>query len=154
MAGAARLVTQSRRRILIVQPAIAPALAGGALIGLASGLLWLIHGRIAGITGITREAITGPERGWRLAFVLGLLLAGVAARMIAGGGATAGLGDTPLWRLALAGLVVGLGTSLANGCTSGHGICGLARLSPRSLAAVPIFMGSAFLTVLAIKVLA
>ena len=137
-----------------MQPAIVSALAGGALIGLVSGLLWLVHGRIAGITGIARVALRGPDRDWRLAFVAGLIVAGVAARAIAGAGVAAGLDTTPVLRLALSGLLVGIGTSMANGCTSGHGICGLARLSRRSLVAVPVFMGTAMITVALFKVLA
>ena len=135
-----------------MQPAIVPALAGGALIGLVSGLLWLVHGRIAGITGIARVALRGPDRDWRLAFVAGLIVAGGAARAIAGAGVAAGLDTTPVLRLALSGLLVGIGTSMANGCTSGHGICGLARFSRRSLVAVPVFMGTAIATVALLRV--
>lgn len=124
-----------------------PNLAGGALIGLAAGALRLTSGHIAGISGIARLALRGPERGWRLAFLAGLILAGLIP---AGPAAslTAGLAETPLPTLAGAGLLVGLGTGLGNGCTSGHGICGLARLSRRSLVAVAVFMATAMLTVL------
>jgi uncharacterized membrane protein YedE/YeeE len=137
-----------------MQPAIIPALEGGALIGLVCGVLWLWHGRIAGISGIARVALRGPDRDWRLAFIAGLVVAGVAARVIVGPGAAAGLAQTPVLRLALSGLLVGIGTSMANGCTSGHGICGLARLSHRSIVAVPVFMGTACVTVALLRVLA
>jgi len=135
----------------MVAPAIVPALVGGALIGLASGGLWLARGQIAGISGIVRIALRGPDRGWRWAFLAGLVLAGGVARLWAGPDLARGLGETSLPRLAIAGLLVGLGTGWANGCTSGHGICGLARLSPRSLVAVPVFMAAAAITVWILK---
>ncbi|HZQ74165.1 MAG TPA: YeeE/YedE family protein [Burkholderiales bacterium] len=128
--------------------------AGGVLIGAAAGMLVLLNGRIAGISGIVGGLVV-PRRGeidWRLAFVAGLLaapalwlLAGLAqeARIEAGFG-----------RLALAGLLVGIGTSCASGCTSGHGVCGLSRLSPRSLAATLAFMLAGMLTVFALRHLA
>ena len=105
---------------------------GGLLIGVASLLLLITTGRIAGISGIVGGALRGPDRGWRLAFVAGLLAAGavgfqamqgVDLNMQAGGG----------W-LVVAGLLVGLGTRMGSGCTSGHGVCGLGRRSPRSAA--------------------
>jgi uncharacterized membrane protein YedE/YeeE len=119
------------------------ALAGGALIGLAAVAMMLLQGRIAGISGIVGGLLT-PRTGevaWRAAFVIGML----------GGAAVAGavvgipvLRDRPgLAVIAAAGLLVGFGTRLGSGCTSGHGICGLARLSPRSLVATCIFMASA-----------
>jgi len=117
-------------------------------------LLWLVHGRIAGIAGIARVALRGPDRDWRLAFIAGLVVAGMVARITVGPAVVAGLDTIPLLRLAIAGLLVGIGTSMANGCTSGHGICGLARLSRRSLVAVPVFMGTAMITVALFKVLA
>ncbi|WP_369819140.1 YeeE/YedE family protein [Novosphingobium sp. FSW06-99] len=129
-------------------------MAGGALIGLVAGLLWLVHGRIAGIAGIARVALRGPDRDWRLAFIAGLVAAGMVARITVGPAVVAGLDTIPLLRLAIAGLLVGIGTSMANGCTSGHGICGLARLSRRSLVAVPVFMGTAMITLALFKVLA
>lgn len=120
------------------------SLAGGALIGAAALLLWLTLGRIAGISGILAGA-AGPDRGWRLAFLAGLIgapiawvaLAGAPALHIAAGPVT----------LVAAGLLVGFGTRLGSGCTSGHGVCGLARLSPRSIAATGIFMATAAATV-------
>lgn len=125
-----------------------PALAGGVLIGLVSGGFYLVAGEIAGISGIARQAVSGPARGWRLAFIAGLLAAGLVG---ASANAVAGLAQRPLPWLALAGLLVGLGAGIGNGCTSGHGVCGLSRLSPRSLAAVLTFMATAALTVLAVR---
>ena len=123
-------------------------LAGGALIGLAAGLLRLGTGHIAGISGILRLGVRGPDRGWQMAFLGGLLLAGLVAAAQAGPRLAAGLEKASIPALILGGLLVGIGTGLGNGCTSGHGICGLARLSKRSLAAVAVFMALAFLTVL------
>lgn len=126
------------------------ALAGGALIGLAASLLWLVNGRVAGISGILGGLLRRPgDRGWRLAFVAGLLAAPVVLGWLAPGfGEFAAAGGGAEMRLLfVAGLLVGIGTRLANGCTSGHGVCGLARLSARSLAAVAVFMGTAFAVV-------
>ncbi|MCT2398777.1 YeeE/YedE family protein [Novosphingobium mangrovi (ex Huang et al. 2023)] len=129
---------------------IAPLL-GGIVIGLTSGGLYLLMGEIAGITGIARSAIIGPSRGWQMAFIAGLLASGGIAALMLGGDFTAGIEGIPLPVLALAGLLVGLGTDLGNGCTSGHGVCGLSRLSLRSLAAVGLFMVSAGLTVFLLR---
>ena len=123
------------------------ALAGGILIGLSAGVLWAFNGRLAGISSILGDALAPRqhEAGWRWAFVAGLLAGGLALRQIdpaAFGGITASVGT-----LAVAGLLVGIGTRLGSGCTSGHGVCGLARLSPRSLAAVAVFMAAAGLVV-------
>ncbi|WP_417308593.1 YeeE/YedE family protein [Devosia sp.] len=134
------------------------ATLGGLLIGLAAAILWLGAGRIAGISGMFGQLL--PPRddtsGWRLAFivalVLGALLAGWALPSLGSSslalvGAPQGWGiPTPVW-IAIAGLLTGLGTRLANGCTSGHGVCGIARLSPRSFVAVGTFFGVAMLTV-------
>ncbi|MEC9408469.1 MAG: YeeE/YedE family protein [Pseudomonadota bacterium] len=131
---------------MVEQPNMVGGLIGGLLIGLASLLLLMTTGRIAGISGIVGGALRGPDRGWRLTFVAGLLLAGgigfqllqdVELRMQASGA----------WLVA-AGLLVGLGTRIGSGCTSGHGVCGLGRRSPRSLAATGVFMGVGVLTVL------
>jgi uncharacterized membrane protein YedE/YeeE len=124
-----------------------PPLLGGAMIGLAAGGLRFFANEIAGISGIARAAVTGPRRGWCLAFVAGLLGAGLVAGRAGGAQAIAGLEHVSLGLLLIAGLCVGLGTGLGNGCTSGHGICGLARFSPRSLVAVLTFMATAALTV-------
>ncbi len=119
------------------------ALAGGALIGLAAVMLMLFRGRIAGISGIV-GGLFAPSAGdvaWRAAFVVGML--GGAAALGAAGYVPV-LSDRPgLAVIALAGLLVGFGTRLGSGCTSGHGVCGLARLSPRSLVATLVFMASA-----------
>jgi uncharacterized membrane protein YedE/YeeE len=123
------------------------ALAGGVLIGLAVGALWRFNGRLAGISSILGDALMPSlhEARWRWSFLAGLLGGGLALRAAdpgAFGGVTAGLGT-----LALAGVLVGVGTRLGSGCTSGHGVCGLARLSPRSLLAVAVFMAVAGLVV-------
>jgi uncharacterized membrane protein YedE/YeeE len=115
---------------------------GGALIGLAVVLLMLLNGRIAGISGIFGEALTGDgERGWRIAFLLGL----VAAPLLVG--APAPTMPSSWGVIIAAGLLVGFGTRLGGGCTSGHGVCGIARLSVRSLVATAIFMATAVLVV-------
>ena len=125
------------------------ALLGGALIGLAATLLYAGIGRIAGISGILNQAIEQrAERGWRIAFLLGLVAA--AAAWFASNDIAPRSGF-PLGWLLLAGLLVGFGTRLGNGCTSGHGICGIARLSKRSLLAVLVFMGSGIATVYVLR---
>ena len=121
-------------------------LLGGVMIGLAAGCALLLHGRIAGISGILGRALD-PDggRGFRDAFLEGLIGTGLVI------GATAphllGRPIRDIETLALAGLLVGIGTTLANGCTSGHGVCGIARLSPRSLVAVTTFMAAGMVTV-------
>jgi uncharacterized membrane protein YedE/YeeE len=127
------------------------ALAGGALIGLASAMLVLLNGRVAGISGVL-GGLLGPVRGdvaWRAAFVLGL----VGAPWLYGAFATLPLPkiDAGFGALVLAGLLVGIGTRYGSGCTSGHGVCGLSRLSPRSLAATLAFMGAGFATVFVVR---
>lgn len=129
------------------------SLAGGLLIGLASALLILANGRIAGISGILGGLLERrkAETPWLVAFIGGLFFSPWLCLSIAPGRPVTGL-LTPAtpgqWAtLALAGLLVGFGTRLARGCTSGHGVCGLSRLSPRSLAAVATFMMAAMLTV-------
>jgi uncharacterized protein len=122
------------------------ALVGGALIGLAAVLLMLLNGRIAGVSGILGGALAGDGRAWRLAFLAGL----VAAPLLLGA-----ISD-PLpvprmpasWAIIVAaGLLVGFGTRLGGGCTSGHGVCGIARLSPRSIVATLVFMATAMVVV-------
>jgi len=123
-------------------------LIGGALIGIAASLLLLLNGRIAGVSGILggiAGPIGGTERFWRFAFVIGLIC-GAAIYSFAAGGLTIELRASNL-NLLMAGLLVGFGTRLGSGCTSGHGVCGLARRSPRSLAATITFMAFGVLTV-------
>ena len=120
------------------------ALLGGMLIGLAATVLYAGIGRIAGISGILNSAIEQRcERGWRVAFLLGLVAA--AGLWLAFAGIAPRSGFPLPWLLA-AGLLVGFGTRLGGGCTSGHGICGLARFSKRSLLAVVVFMSTGILT--------
>ncbi|MEN3209841.1 YeeE/YedE family protein [Methylorubrum populi] len=131
-------------------------LAGGALIGAAAALLLLVNGRIAGISGIVGGLLgsTGREAVWRVAFLVGLLLGPVLFRLAAGHGPDVRLGaplDTFWPVLVIAGLLVGYGTRLGSGCTSGHGVCGPARLSPRSFAAVATFMATAMITVFLVR---
>jgi uncharacterized membrane protein YedE/YeeE len=127
------------------------SLAGGALIGLAAAMLVLLNGRIAGVSGIV-GGLLAPQRGdisWRAAFVAALLAAPALWRLFA---------DSPIPRieagfgtLVIAGLLVGVGTSYGSGCTSGHGVCGLSRLSARSLVATLAFMGAGIATVFVAK---
>lgn len=125
------------------------ALIGGALIGLAASWLFASIGRIAGISGILNAAVDEREgRGWRLAFLLGMIAAAGAWFAFTG---SPGRNDFPLPWLLVAGLLVGFGTRWGNGCTSGHGICGLARLSKRSLLAVLAFMGAGFVTTYVVR---
>lgn len=128
------------------------SLAGGALIGLAATTLLWLNGRIAGISGIAWNAVTqrGAERGWRLAFLAGLIL-GAGLWFALGPGVAPEREGFPLIWLLPGALLVGIGTRLGSGCTSGHGICGLARWSPRSLASVAVFMGVAVLTTTVVR---
>ena len=124
------------------------AILGGATIGLAASLLLLLNGRVLGISGIAANIISGQSysRKYSISFVCGLFLAGWTAFTLIPGA----LADSPvtdLKILALAGLLVGVGTRLGNGCTSGHGVCGLSRFSKRSLFATITFMASAIATV-------
>ncbi len=125
------------------------ALAGGAMIGLAATLLMLLNGRIAGVSGIVGGVLAPAREGfsWRLAFVAGLIAAPLVYASLAGAPPTVGF-PHPLWMIAVGGLFVGFGTQLGSGCTSGHGVCGLARLSKRSFAATATFMASAIVVVL------
>ena len=121
------------------------AAVGGALIGLSAVLLMWLNGRIAGISGILQGAVfsRGAERSWRIAFVAGLVLGGLLYVLVTGGTLLTREGVSP-WLIVTAGLLVGVGTRLGSGCTSGHGVCGLSRLSPRSLVATLSFMATGF----------
>ncbi|MCW5731268.1 MAG: YeeE/YedE family protein [Alphaproteobacteria bacterium] len=117
------------------------ALIGGALIGLSAGFLMLANGRIAGISGILGQLMTPREgdNGWRIAFFAGLVVAPPLVTLLGLASGEVRI-DVSLPLVVLGGLLVGFGTRLGSGCTSGHGVCGLARLSPRSLAATLVFM--------------
>ncbi len=123
------------------------AIAGGALIGLAAALLWVANGRIAGISGILGGlgSPSADDVGWRVSFLAGLVAAPVLCLLTVGPPAIA-VQSSPIVLVA-AGLLVGFGTRLAGGCTSGHGVCGLARLSLRSITATGVFMTAAAATV-------
>lgn len=125
---------------------------GGALIGLSAVLLMAFHGRIAGISGLFSGMVFSEagDRLWRLFFVLGLIAAPLVYWLVAGERAPFDMQAG--WPLILAGgLLVGFGTRLGSGCTSGHGVCGLARLSPRSMVSVALFMAAGMATVALIK---
>jgi len=138
------------------------AAIGGTLIGLAAAVLWLGNGRIAGISGIFGQLLP-PARTvvWRVVFLVALVLGALAASYLVPGLGVGGPGGAPahlatppagipvppvVW-IAIAGLLTGLGTKIGNGCTSGHGVCGIARLSRRSFVAVGVFFVVAILTV-------
>jgi hypothetical protein len=126
------------------------ALAGGALIGLAASLFAVMNGRVAGISGLLGSLLEGGEgRGEKALFLLGVLLAPLLWLLFAR------LPEIEIhssWlALTLAGLLVGVGTRYGSGCTSGHGVCGISRLSPRSLAATLIFMAAGFATVFVLR---
>ena len=116
------------------------ALLGGMLIGLASVWLLAANGRVAGVSGILHGMFSWPGAGWRAAFIAGLLLAGVAWQA-AGAPLQLRAGFSPVLA-AVAGVLVGFGTRMGGGCTSGHGVCGLGRMSVRSLVAVAVFMAT------------
>jgi len=123
------------------------ALGGGVLIGVSAAILLVYNGRIAGISGIT-SGLLRPNKGdtlWRGTFVAGLLVGGAILALFAP--STLGVANVSLPWIALAGLLVGVGTTLGNGCTSGHGVCGIARLSPRSIVATLTFMTTGAITV-------
>jgi uncharacterized protein len=123
-------------------------LLGGMLIGLATTLMLLLNGRIAGISGIVGGLLTrkGSEVGWRAMFVAGLLL-GAFVYMLATGGALPVRIEASLPIVVVAGLLVGFGTRLGSGCTSGHGVSGIARFSKRSIVATSVFMGAGVVAV-------
>jgi hypothetical protein len=123
------------------------ALIGGALIGLASAAILAFNGRIAGISGIIGGLFqSDDDRSWRGMFLIGMLLGGVVLQAVAPA-TMPGAATDSLPLLAAAGVLVGFGTRMGGGCTSGHGVCGISRLSTRSLIATAMFMGTAMLTV-------
>lgn len=125
------------------------AFLGGSLIGLSALILMLGMGRVAGCSGIITSVFTNKDRAWRVCFILGLILGPVAATLIGS--------DLPqsyhfnIVTLLVGGLLVGIGASLGSGCTSGHGICGMGRLSKRSIVATCLFMASASITVFVMR---
>ncbi len=123
-----------------------PSLIGGAVIGLSASFLLVTLGRVAGVSGIVGGVLSRVDRdsGWRIGFVVGMVAIG--ALLLPRGVAVAGTQGSP-WLLVAAGLLVGFGTRLGNGCTSGHGVCGISRLSTRSIVATGIFMTVAMLIV-------
>lgn len=127
------------------------ALTGGAVIGMAIAILVLFNGRIAGISGIAGGVLKMQKNdtGWRIAFISGLVAAPLVWQLFLSLPAIRIDGSYAM--MAMAGLVVGIGTRYGSGCTSGHGICGLSRLSPRSIIATLSFMGTGFVTVYAIR---
>jgi uncharacterized membrane protein YedE/YeeE len=128
-----------------------PALAGGLLIGVAAGTFVLLNGRIAGVSGVLGGLLKPVRRdvAWRVAFILGLI--GAPALYALVGLHPQAQIDTGYGAVAVAGLLVGVGTRYGSGCTSGHGVCGLSRLSPRSLMATLAFMGAGFVAVFAFR---
>jgi uncharacterized membrane protein YedE/YeeE len=139
-------------QILIDTNAWLHALAGGMLIGLSATLMLWLNGRIAGVSGVIGGLVFDRPRGetlWRTLFLVGLVAGALLWSRLSGSGMPAGL---PTWPLAIvAGFLVGFGTRLGSGCTSGHGICGLARFSKRSFAATMTFMAFGFLTVFVVR---
>ena len=126
-------------------------LLGGALIGLSAAMLMILSGRLAGVSGILGGALTSSaDRAWRVAFILGLIVAAILAPLL-GAPQPARLASSNLVLFAAAGLLVGFGSRMGNGCTSGHGVCGLARLSMRSIVATLVFMGVAVITVALVR---
>ena len=123
-------------------------LVGGLLIGLSVTLMLLLNGRIAGISGIVGGLLApkGGNTGWRVAFVVGLLIGAMAYILAVGGPAPVDVLASPP-AILVGGLLVGFGTRLGSGCTSGHGLCGMARISRRSMVASAVFFGVAMLTV-------
>jgi uncharacterized protein len=127
------------------------SLCGGALIGLSATLLMAFHGKIAGMTGIMAGVLPpfAADWGWRAAFLIGAILSPMV--FVALGGTIDFFVPLSSTALVIGGLIVGIGVTFGSGCTSGHGICGLARFSPRSLAATITFMAAAIVTVFVIR---
>ncbi len=129
-----------------------PALIGGALIGLAASILLLTHGKVAGISGLYGGVFRRgtSDRAFRFSFIAGLVAAGGLVRLLFPAAfATSWSAALPV--VLIAGVIVGFGTQLGNGCTSGHGVCGISRLSVRSLVATGVFMATGFATVFVVR---
>lgn len=127
------------------------SLIGGVMIGLSAVLLMASMGRIAGISGIASSLLTGAsDRGWRISFLIGLVAAPWLLFLVRGETAIGAPVVSWPW-MAAAGLLVGFGTRLGSGCTSGHGVCGIARLSPRSLLATAVFVATGMATVFVVR---
>jgi uncharacterized protein len=127
------------------------ALAGGAIIGVAVAMLALLNGRVAGISGVIGGLLRPslPDTPWRVAFIAGLIVAPVTCALFAALPRLAIDADYPM--LVVAGFLVGIGTRYGSGCTSGHGVCGVSRASPRSIVATIAFMAAGFATVFATR---
>lgn len=128
------------------------ALIGGGLIGLAAAMLLLFNGRIAGISGIVGELLRpkAGESAWRVAFVLGLVAGPLGYQLVEGRMLSVTI-DAQVPLLIAGGFLVGFGTNLGSGCTSGHGVCGIGRLSPRSMVATAVFMLAGMITVFVVR---
>ncbi len=128
------------------------ALLGGAMIGVATVMLMATHGRTLGVSGILKQLLPpfSAIENWRISFVLGVLAAPFAASLFLGYRPVVEVTENILFLVA-GGLLVGVGTVMGNGCTSGHGVCGLSRLSTRSIVATVVFMFSAIITVLVVR---
>lgn len=142
-------IAHDRLMITIFTPL--EAMLGGSLIGVAATALMALHGRIAGMTGIlTGVILPGNDWNWRVAFIVGAIAAPMAMLLLTGTN-LAFDADLPTWAIAFGGLLVGIGVTYGGGCTSGHGVCGMARLSGRSAVATVTFMATAFVTVFVIR---
>lgn len=128
------------------------ALIGGGLVGLAAVMMMGLKGRIAGVSGILSGAFTDSsgDRLWRILFVLGIAIGGAIPALMSDSFVPP-VPDTSTLLVIIGGLAVGVGTGLGSGCTSGHGICGISRLSPRSMVATCIFMAAGFICVFLLK---
>lgn len=128
------------------------ALIGGGIIGIAASIMLVFSGRVTGISGIYNGIFnfTKGDLGWRIAFILGLVLGG-SLLVLLKPELFVNTSGRPLWLVAVAGLIVGFGTIMGSGCTSGHGVCGISRISPRSLVATAAFMAAGFVTATLIR---
>jgi uncharacterized membrane protein YedE/YeeE len=135
-----------------MSPDILNALIGGVIIGIAVSLMLLLNGRVVGISGIINATLT-PQKGdfgWRIFFLSGLILGGLTLKVFNPAVFNGAL-DTETWTVVVAGLMVGFGTIMGSGCTSGHGVCGMSRLSMRSIVATLTFILSGVLSVFLLK---